>query len=321
MAMVVHCSCGYPLDVDQLELVVSLTCPSCSNELDLEVELDGGQSGLATLSIVEGPHWVGEHFVMPVGRPLIIGSAEKNWLCLHSDALNDMHCRVRVAQNGALLLEDLQSSSGTWVGKQRISRCRLGPQRAFSAGGYRFLYALQSSDASTVMTAAPHDTVKRKKPKQAALGRIKSSNSALSRIIAQRFSIARIAATVFAVLVGIHHLFALSPRCENVLSWPAAGILAAVFAAALIAGVRRIVLGNDIMRFIAPALLTAIWITDLAWGLYGGAVAALCFCFFLTIVLLRVSSETILLIAGIIGGIGTLLLALCAIRSIVCVLG
>lgn len=321
MAMVVHCGCGYPLDVDQLELVVSLTCPSCSSELDLEVELNDGQTGLATLSILEGPHWVGEQFVMPVGKPLIIGSAEKNWLCLHSDALADMHCRVKVATNGALLLEDLQSSSGTWVGKQRISRCRLAPRHAFSAGGYRFVYGLQSSDASTIMTAAPHVAAKRKTRPQSALNRIKTSNTVTGRLIASRFAMARIGATIFAVLVGIHHLFALSPKCADRLTWPAAGILSAVVAVALIAAARRIALSSDILRFVAPALLAAVGIADLTWGLYGSAAAAFCFGAFLAIILLRVTSEAVILSAGVIGSLALLVLCGCTIRSIACVLG
>ena len=114
MALLVSCPCGNPLDCDHLELVVALSCPKCERELTIEAEDDNGRSYHAVLTVVEGPYWVGEQFVMPLGEDLTLGKGQGNWLSLESDVLAEKHCRLRFSPPGGVEIEDLSTESGTW---------------------------------------------------------------------------------------------------------------------------------------------------------------------------------------------------------------
>src|SRR5262245_47695198 len=116
MAQTICCPCGSPIDCDNLELVITVECPRCRKELNLELQADNNSPAgrRAMLTVMEGPYWVGEQFVLPVGEVLRIGQGTGNWLSLESTSVSDIHCRLQLTPQGAVIVEDHASHSGVW---------------------------------------------------------------------------------------------------------------------------------------------------------------------------------------------------------------
>ncbi len=155
MSFVVCCPCGNPLERDDVDLVVALDCPHCKRELTLEFEDAEKRRLRAVVTVMEGPHWVGERFIAPVGERLSIGRALGSWLSLDGDGVSDIHCELRLSKRGSLVIEDCGSEGGTWVGKQRISRGRLADKHSFRVGEFRLRVDFQGDDGAS---AAADDT-------------------------------------------------------------------------------------------------------------------------------------------------------------------
>ncbi len=307
MAITVCCPCGNPLDCDQLGLVISLTCPRCQQEIHLEVDVGQDQNGLAVLTVMEGPYWLGEQFVLPVAKDLQIGKAPGNWLSVESDAMSDSHCRLRVSEQGEVNIEDLQSTTGTYVGNQRIARGKLAPLQSFSVGGFRFRLELQMPDGTTLAGLRPPEMrIKKKRTRLPALKRIKRDAAPESWLISHRFVLARWASMAFALLVGLFHIFALGVREEW--SWPTAGLIGAAIAAFLLATGRRLSLTQSLFKYVFLLALVGLAFTDIAWDLpVSSAIASLCFASCLILLLMRDSSAIQVTIGTILGGLSLLL--------------
>ena len=300
MALSVCCPCGRPLDCDQLELVVTLTCPSCNRELLLEVD-DGPRQRMAVLTILEGPDWVGEQFVVPVGVTLTIGSAAGNWLSLEDDAVSEVHCALHLTPAGALVLEDRTSKTGTWISQQRIARAKLGLKQSFRAGRFRMRVDLQSPDGSTITTAAiaPLDNSAFLPIMTAVTGK----KSIGQRLNANRFILARILVNSYSVLAAVYHVFALHDKGVSSWPWNKACIAGAVILICLSAAGRRVALTHKHLQFVSLGLLVILAIFDLVMTLVGGAVCCLAVAASL-LVLLIPNSKDPLAITGAATGAG-----------------
>ena len=89
MAILICCPCGLPLDCENIDLVIDAACPRCKRNLDLEFEDESGARRRAVLTILEGPIWKGEQFVMPIGQQLTLGTGTDGWLSLEGENLEE----------------------------------------------------------------------------------------------------------------------------------------------------------------------------------------------------------------------------------------
>jgi DNA-binding NtrC family response regulator len=63
-----------------------------------------------------------------------IGAHEQNAVMLEDDAVSRVHCELRLADD-RVLLRDLGSKNGTWIGGVRVHEVGLPPEGSFSVGG------------------------------------------------------------------------------------------------------------------------------------------------------------------------------------------
>lgn len=315
MGQTICCPCGNALDCDHLELVVSLTCPRCRREIALEVGCGHEQSAIAVLTVMEGPCWVGEQFIMPVEDDLIIGKAVGNWLSPESEALSDVHCRLRLSSDGLLLIEDLESDTGTWIGPQRIVRGRLNPLQSFSVGGFRFRFELQSSEGTTAVgLLVPRP---REEPSSLPeLGKLSGDESLLHRLDSGRFIWARSLVLAFAWLAAIHHAAAFAFRMESPWPWPACVLMGLVIGCGLTIGGRRVALVHGRLKYVAPVLLLILVVADIGWGFPGAAIASLIMAGAL-LTSMVLASESAAVVALLLGSASLLLAAALVVRSLI----
>ncbi|MFH1417054.1 MAG: FHA domain-containing protein [Planctomycetota bacterium] len=319
MAITVCCPCGNPLDCDQLGLVISLTCPRCQQEIHLEVDVGQDQTGLAVLTVMEGPYWGGEQFVMPVGKDLPIGKAPGNWLSVASDAMSDSHCRLHVSGQGEVSIEDLQSKTGTYIGNQRIARGKLAPLQSFSVGGFRFRLELQMPDGTTMTGLRPPEVrARRKRAQLPALERIKHETTAEKWLISNRVLLARWATAAFAWLIGLYHLFVFGQR--EGWSWPTAGLLGAAIVVLLAASGRRVALAHPHFKYASLLLLVVLAVGDIAWDLPVPAIAALSLAACLTLLVMRASSAILTILGIALAGLSLILAAVQSVRGLISLL-
>jgi hypothetical protein len=314
MALTVCCPCGNPLDCDHLELVVSLTCPRCNREIALEVQLSPERHAFAILTIVEGPCWVGEQFVLPIGQDLLIGKAPGNWLVLESGALSDVHCRLRLSENGRVTVEDLESDSGTWIGSQRIVRGRLGPLQSFTAGGFRFRLDMPSPEGTTVAIPSPVVGPVERVPLP-TMTKVTGSETLPDRLVSIRFLWARRAALAFGWVAGLYHAGSLIPRAGS--RWPAAVLVGIAITAIFIAAARRITVGHTNSKYASLVVLLVLIVADIVWKLPGGAAASLGLGAALAALLPVVPSGSLAVTAYAIGSASLLLSVIVTIRSLI----
>jgi hypothetical protein len=316
MALTICCPCGNPLDCDHLELVVSLTCPRCQREIELEVQLAPDRHAFAILTIMEGPYWVGEQFVMPIAQDLRIGKAAGNWLSLESDALSNTHCRLQLTANGHVIVEDLKSDSGTWIGSQRIVRGRLQPLQSFSAGGFRFRLDMPSPDGTTVAMTSPVARLVETKPLP-TLTNITREKTLPDQLIAARFLWSRRAVLLFAWITAVYHACSLARRPESSQAWLSAILLGLAIGAGLTAMARRLTIAHPYSRFVSLAVIFALAIADLAWKLPGGAIASLGLVGALAMLLPVLPTVPMAVSAGVLGLLALMLSACVTIRGLI----
>jgi hypothetical protein len=315
MSQVVCCPCGNPLDCDDLDLVVTLTCPVCTREITIEIEDGSGRTRRALLTVMEGPYWVGEQFVLPVGAELRIGKSPGNWLSLESDELSDFHCRLLLSDKGSVILEDHQSKSGTWVGKQRIARGRLAPMQSFRLGEFRFRFDLFSSEGTTI-AAAPSPAYADASGPLPMMSRVQGEKSPLQWLTSRRYIVARRFVQGFAILTGLYHLFNLHADSQSDRPW----LMAAVIAATLVAGIlvtgRKMALVHRQMKFASTLLLIILATVDLSIGMPIGAIAALFLAACLVLLILRVPSRGLALFGTMVGLMSVSTMAMGTLRSV-----
>ncbi len=294
---------------------MSLTCPQCQREITLEVGSGQESSALAVLTVLEGPCWVGEQFIMPVDDDLIIGRAAGNWISPESEALSDVHCRLRLSSNGRLFLEDLESDTGTWIGAQRIVRGWLGAMQSFSVGGFRFRFELQSPEGTTAVGIR----VPREKDESSslpALSRLTGRDDFVYRLTSGRFMWGRWFALAFAWLIAVHHACALAVRSEPAWPWPAWVLVGLMIGCGLAAGARRMALASGRLRYIAPILILILAVADIVGGLTGAAIACVLMGGGL-LISMTLSSEPAAVVGFTLGGVSLLLSMSQVIRSLI----
>lgn len=67
---------------------------------------------------------------------LLIGRNNDNHLVVKFPNVSSKHCSIRMLEAGELLIEDLDSTNGTFVNGRRIKQCLLKPEDELSLGGY-----------------------------------------------------------------------------------------------------------------------------------------------------------------------------------------
>jgi hypothetical protein len=281
-------------------MVVTLTCPSCTRELLLEVE-DGPTQRMAVLTIMEGPHWVGEQFVVPVGVTLPIGSASENWLSLDDEKLSAQHCVLHLTKAGVLILEDRKSEAGTWVRQQRVARAKLPFKQSFRVGGFRLRVDLQTPDGSTITTPAQQSTPLDNSAFLPTMTAVTGKKSFGYKLIANRFILSRVLINAFAILAGLYHVFALHGKTVSPWPWNKSIITGSVILVCLVAAGRRVALAHRYLQFASLALLVVTALLDLAWSLTGGATCALAVAASLTVLLMPQAKQPLAITGAAIG--------------------
>ncbi|MCG8407415.1 MAG: hypothetical protein MI923_19625 [Phycisphaerales bacterium] len=312
MALLVCCPCGNPVDCDHLEVVVTLACPRCQRELTLEVE-NAEQRYFAVLTVMEGPYWVGEQFVMPVGEELRLGKAAANWLSLESDALAETHCRLFLSPNGRVDVEDLSADSDTWIGNSCVTRGRLKSQESLTIGEYRLRLDFKdavgggfvSQEADTVQADA------RPLPTLSAV----AGKSPLDWVARNRFLILRWLLLAFASFVAVYHVCILRGRD----GWPWYWALAAgsgVFVVMLVSA-QWMKLANRYRRYGSLGALVLLAVVDIAaWRMPLSAIAAMLLASMQALIFTRLKSPLLIVYSALLGVAGVVMTAIIAIRSI-----
>lgn len=312
MALVVCCPCGYPLDCDNLDIVVTLSCPRCGCEIPLELETAQPGVARAVLTVMEGPHWVGEQFIIPIDLDLTIGTAAGNWLSLEDETLAETHCRLHLDPAGRLMVEDLKSSSGTWIENQRVLRGRLQPKQSLRIGEFRFRLDFQSAEGSSIAPAAvlPAEAAPQPLPEMERVSRLETPGF---WVIHHRFPLCRAFMLAAAWLLGLYHAGRLMQRPER--PWPCleaciAGVVVGVLLA--MAG-HRVTLIHRHYKFISLAVLAILALVDAYWSLPTATVACLVLAASLALLIIRTPTQPMALSAGLLGIIAvTTLLVLVA---------
>ncbi len=90
----------------------------------------------------------GRSFDVPLGvHPLVVGQSAECDLVLVDDAVSRQHCRLSLTPRG-LLVEDLGSKNGTFVGNVRILAALVEPDTKIIAGGSRLVPGRAGAAAS-----------------------------------------------------------------------------------------------------------------------------------------------------------------------------
>ena len=300
MALVVCCPCGYPLDCDNLDIVVTLPCPRCGLEIPLELEtaLPGVARGV--LTVMEGPHWVGEQFIVPVDMDLTIGTASGNWLSLESADLAESHCRLHMDTTGRLMVEDLQSPTGTWITEQRILRGRLQPKQSLRVGEFRFRFDFQSAEGSTIAPAAVLSTEDVSKPLP-AIDRVSRLETPGLWVIHHRFHVCRVLMLSAAWLLGLYNACRLMQRPDQ--PWPCleACVAGVAIGAVLAMAGRRVTLIHRYFKFASLGVLVLLAMVDAYWSLPTATVSCFILAVCLALLIIRTPSQPMALGAALLG--------------------
>ncbi|MBX3396353.1 MAG: FHA domain-containing protein [Phycisphaerae bacterium] len=313
MALTVCCPCGAPLECERVDLLVHATCPACGRAL--QIELDDGHKGRnrAILTVMEGPFWVGEQFVMPIGQDLFIGKGEGNWLSLESDEIADRHCRIKVTPRGAVQIEDMDSVAGTWIGSLRIARGKLHPTESFRIGEYRLRLDFQAAIGGEIVSRQILNLDESYILPE--LRPVESSKSIIGRLVTNRFGVAREMIVHFSWLIAAYHLFALRAAPRN-WQWYEALMPSVLMLAALNAAGRKVALVHHYFKFAVIGVLIAIVINDAAaWADPLPAIGALVFAASLPLLTVQTPSPGRATAGAILAGLAIVYSAIIALRA------
>lgn len=276
MAILICCPCGLPLDCENIDLVIDANCPRCKRQLELEFEDDAGARRRAVLTIMDGPTWKGEQFVMPIGQQLTIGTGTDGWLSLEDASIANQHCRLRVSNAGYVVIEDLDTDSGTWIENARIAKGKLFPTQSFRIGAFRFRLDFKSTLGQDQPAISVNEVGAIALSADKTFQRLRHVTSPLDVLVQRRFGYARHSLTAFAWIAGAYHAvylrFAAEPAWEGY--W--AIIAGAVIVAILVATTRRIALVHKYAKYAGIGALVLLAIVDLAqWHLNVAAIPPL----------------------------------------------
>lgn len=102
-------------------------------------EFEAGQvaSCRAVLEVAEGPHLVGQSFIVPIREELVLGSNDGSWLVLPEGEVAADHCTLKLDRHGVATVANLGSPQGTWIDQLRIVEGVLQPGLDLRLGFYR----------------------------------------------------------------------------------------------------------------------------------------------------------------------------------------
>ncbi len=321
MAILVCCPCGNPLDYDNLEIVLTLTCPRCGDELSLEVEDAQGARLRAVLTVMEGPYWLGEQFVVPLASQLTIGSGTDNWLSLESDVIAKAHCRLQLSADGRVVVEDLATNSGTWIGASRISQGRLKPGESLTLGEYRFRLDLREALGGA---EAPQPTPVAGPASQSLpdLASVVGHDAVTGRLIRDRFNVARHLILAFAWLTAAFHAAFMRTEPSPPWDWYWSAIAGLIPLGFLIASGRRVTLGHRHFKYVAAVVLLLLAIVDAVWLERPlPPVAAMLLAAALPLLIVRTPSPTRAVFAAILGTAGLIMMLVLALKHVLLAAG
>lgn len=297
MALLLTCPCGNPLDCDGLEVMVTVTCPRCNREFGLEVQDEGGRRRFAILTVMEGPYWVGERFIMPVAETLHLGKDADNWLSLESDELAPRHCKIALSPRGRVDVESLAPEKGVWIGDACIMRGRLLPQESVRLGEYRLRLDYVDAIGGETIVEDIEDDSSLALPTMSTVG---MGHSPAGWIVRNRFFLARWAIVIFAWFAAAHHVLALATRTSPA-PWPlhwALGVGAGIVVSLLVSG-RRVTLIHEYLRFVPIGLLVLLAMFDtIAWQLPLAGVGSLLLAAALSLLAIRVPTRELSVLAA-----------------------
>lgn len=305
MGLAVQCACGNSLEGENLDLVVTLSCPHCRRELTLELDDVTGTSKRPVLTVVQGPHWVGTQFVVPVDVDLSIGRGSANWIVLEDASISDIHCRIRLLADSGLILEDQKSATGTWVGPKRVARGKLITSQPFRLGNFSFRLDLLPIDT----TAAPQKPIDLRDEEPSVRFDVNRPEPAVFRwMIRNRFAVSRLLIVISAWTMGVYHAVAWFPGSKGWGHWSRLVLGAAAITAAMLASGSRVSFAHRQFKYASLGVLMVVAIIDLLFQFHGAAIAAFCLAACLTILVMRVPTGLLAMLAIAVGAAGLLVL-------------
>lgn len=314
MALLVCCPCGNPLDCEHLEVVVTLTCPTCSRELTLEVESAENRRYFAVLTVMDGPYWVGEQFVMPVGEELYLGKAAKNWLSLESEALADKHCKLHLSSNGRIDVEGLSEEKGTWIGEVCVAKGRLNAQESLTIGEYRFRLDFRDAIAGAMVTRET-DAEMAGSGVLPELTSVAGGKTLAGWLVSNRFLLSRWFLVIFAWFVSIDHACTL--RTRGGWAWYWAVIAGVAILVTLLVSAQWLSLARRHLRYVSLAFLVLLAMLDVAaWQMPMSAVTALILASALVLLVARLPSPFLAVFADLLSVIAVLMTVIFAVQSV-----
>jgi DNA-binding NtrC family response regulator len=152
-------------------------------------------SSETTVEIVAKPHdhrWFIEvqddhgarRVPLATGR-VIVGSSRSADVAVYDPRVSGQHCALSVCENG-LLLEDLGSKNGTYVGGARVAQAWAGPGAAVTLGQSTLVFGVVENDDAEDLADQPLDG-------------IAGSSMAIRRVAAQVRRLARLSSPVLIV--------------------------------------------------------------------------------------------------------------------------
>ncbi len=278
MALLLCCPCGTPIDAENIDLIVEAECPRCQRMLNLELEIATGRYQRPVLTVLEAAEsdWVGEKFIVPIGESLTIGTGSSIWLSLDSAEMEERHCSIRVSTKGYIVIEDLDTKAGTWVGGARIAKGKLRAGEWFRVGEFRFRLDFKSSLGTASGGTSDEDEDFAAVLPDGEVARLHYTDSPLDRLVQNRFSIARQSLKVFAGLALVYHVIMLRFHDTNPWELHYALLAGLIVFGLLYASARFMRVLHKNLRFIPIGLLVVLAIVDIAaWAVPLACIGAL----------------------------------------------
>lgn len=196
--------CGNPIECGSLDVVVELSCPVCQRALSWEFEGPGKSRRCAVLEVAEGPHLVGQSFIVPIREELVLGSNDGSWLVLPEGEVAADHCTLKLDRHGVATVANLGSPQGTWIDQLRIVEGVLQPGLDLRLGFYRL--KMRYADVGG-LSAAPTADLGGDVPEAVPLVVMKGVEETTPGewLVTNRFVIARNALLSFAWLTAVYH--------------------------------------------------------------------------------------------------------------------
>ena len=144
MPIMVTCQCGRRFRAKDKDAGKRAKCSSCGAYFRIPQPSAGG-SGAASvygrikpkhcLTVLMGPEMHGEHLRLRQNRVNTIGKAPDNGIILSDPRVSRHHCQITFNQKG-WLIEDLNSTNGTYVNGQKVESKPLDPGDRIELGGF-----------------------------------------------------------------------------------------------------------------------------------------------------------------------------------------